>query len=471
MIPARVRPVKRILIRTGKRPGTYVGPEASLGYRGRGVVAMNCGNYFYWDAVFRMVSVPGVEVVPDSLLSASKGAAPEYYDRINSEFDAYVFTLTNSFRKDFTKGLHRWAEVIDKIKIPVVGVGGGVQLGWDDGLEPGPAVDEATKRFVTSLLNKSASISVRGEITGAYLKRLGFGDEHVHVTGCPSLYLNGPDYTVKPNGELNTDSKVGITIAVRDYGFADFANRAFEQYPNITYIGQTSPDLETFVWGKDRLVDAKPDIPVHLEHPYLKSGQARMFLDPRTWIEFLRDYQYMMGTRIHGNVAGILAGIPTTLISMDKRTHELGEFHEIPTIRRPDLRPDDTIASVYERSDWTAFNSGLQGRYENLCKFFDNNGIEHIGQPGKANPAYDEALAKAKLPPPVEPIMVNGQVDQRALLERLNWLREGIDETAICEQKGHFVPEFPLITRAAAQPAGLFRRGVRAIRNRLGSGK
>lgn len=441
----------RILIRTGKRPGTYVGPEASLGYRQRGVFGLNLGNYFYWDATFRMVSVPGTEVVPDSLVSGSPQAAPEYIEKINDEFDAYVFTLTNSFRPDFVVGLKRWTALLKRLTIPVVGVGGGVQLGWDEGLEPGAEVDEATTDFVSTLLDHSASISVRGEVTAAYLRRLGFGDEHVRVTGCPSLYLYGPDYEIRPKGELTTDSKIAMTIAIRDYGFADFANRAFERYPNFMYIGQTGADLVTFLWGRDRLVDEMPDFPVHLGHPIMQAGRARMFLDARTWVDFLRDYDYMLGSRIHGNVAAILGGTPATLISMDKRTHELGEFHEIPTIRRPELKDDDTVVSVYERSDWTAFNKGLRGRYENFCRFFEENGIAHIGQPGKENPGYDEALAQAVLPPPVEPILREGELDPRAVLARLNWLRDGLNETAICEQKGHFVPEFPLITEREAK--------------------
>ncbi len=445
--------MKRILVRTGKRPGTYVGPEASLGYRGRGVISLNAGNYFYWDSVFRMVSVPGTEVVPDSLLSASPRASDAYIDKINNEFDAYVFTLTNSFRQEFVGGLHQWARLLDRLTIPVVGVGGGVQLGWEDGLEPGAEVDEASKRFVSALLDHSASISVRGEISAAYLKRLGFGDEHVHVTGCPSMYLYGPDYQVLPKGELTTDSQVGLNIAIRDYGFAPFVMRAYEQYQNLMYIGQTGDDLVTFLWGKDRAVETHPDFPIHLEHPLMRENKARMFLDARTWVDFLRDYQYMVGSRIHGTVAALVAGTPATLISMDKRTHELGEYHDIPMIRLPDLADDATVASVYENSDWSAFNKGLQPRFENLCRFFDDNGIPHIGQPGNANPEYDRALAEAKLPPPVTPIMTHGEVDQRALLDRLIWLREGLSETELCETKGHFVPEFPLLTKPAKKPA------------------
>ncbi|MDR1791779.1 MAG: polysaccharide pyruvyl transferase family protein [Propionibacteriaceae bacterium] len=413
------------------------------------MISLNAGNYFYWDSVFRWVSVPGATVVPDSLLSQTFHWSKRYAEMINSEFDAYVFTLTNSFRKDFVDGLDAWTDLLRKLKLPVVGVGGGVQLGWKDGLEPGPRVDEATKRFVSELLNHSATISVRGHTTAAYLKRLGFGDHVVHVTGCPSLYLYGPDYQIRAKGELTKESKVAMNVAVRDYGFADFLNQTYADYPNFIYIAQTGDDLATFVWGKDRLVDIKPEFPVHLDHPILRDGKARMFLDTRTWVDFLRDYDYMAGTRIHGTVAAILAGVPSTLVSMDQRTHELGEFHRIPTFRRPDLADDETLASLYAKSDWTAFNAALPELYQNFCDFFDENGIEHIGQPGKANPEYDEQIRAAKLPGPITPIMTHGQLDQKAVLARLNWLREGIDETLLCEKRGYFAPEFPAVPKAA----------------------
>ncbi|MCL2788022.1 MAG: polysaccharide pyruvyl transferase family protein [Micrococcales bacterium] len=466
----------RILIRTGKRPGQPVGPEASIGYRKHGVFAMNVGNGYYWDSVFRWVSVPGVEVVPDSLLSAHPEQGKRYYDAINAEFDQYVFTLTNSFRPTHAAGLHRWAEMIDKLTIPVIGVGGGVQLNWNEGLEPGDETDRGTKHFMKSLLNHSASVSVRGEITGAYLKRLGFGDEHVRVTGCPSLYLYTPDYEVKPKGPLTSDSKVGITIAVRDYGFSAFANRAYEQYPNLMYIGQTMGDIVTFVWGKDRLVAEKPDIPVHLGHPMVESNKTRMFLDPRVWTDFLKEYDFMLGTRIHGCVAALVGGTPATLISMDQRTHELGLFHDIPTIRRPDMKDSDTVATVFEQSDWTAFNKGLRPRFEFFCRFFEENGVAHIGEPGNENPAFDEEQLAAELPPPIEPILHHGKLDPEALKSRVAWLRLGgvpedtlaevsnpdaedpravlvrlnelrgtLNETVMCEENGIFVPEFGII--------------------------
>jgi hypothetical protein len=201
-----------------------------------------------------------------------------------------------------------------------------------------------------------------------------------------------------------------------------------------------------------------------------------MFLDTRTWVDFLHDYEAMVGTRIHGTIAALLAGTPATLISIGTRTQELGEFHEIPTIRLPDLDPEATIASVIEGSDWTGFNRGLRGRYENFCRFLEANGIEHIGQEGKANPAYDAALRAAPLPGPISPIEVNGHLDNRAVLDRLGWLREGIDETRICEERGWFIPEWQggadnpasvQVTPPVVAPPPTTRALVGELKNRL----
>ncbi|WP_410089573.1 polysaccharide pyruvyl transferase family protein, partial [Streptomyces sp. gb1(2016)] len=53
-----------------------------------------------------------------------------------------------------------------------------------------PWIREPTVReFVTEVLNRSASIGVRGEFTEQYLKNMGFRD--VEVIGCPSMFMNG----------------------------------------------------------------------------------------------------------------------------------------------------------------------------------------------------------------------------------------------------------------------------------------
>jgi hypothetical protein len=459
----------RILVRAGKRPGHAVSPEADHAYRKRGVTGMNAGNHLYFDSVFRLVSTPGTEVVPDSLLSASRGVGARYAAKINEEFDAYVLTMTNSFRPDSVEVLQRYAALIEHLTIPVVVVGIGAQLGFDDGLDPGPTVREATVAFMRSVLNHSAKVSLRGDVTRQYLATLGFGDEHVYVTGCPSMYLRGPDYAIRPLGELTRESKVGLTIAIRDYGFAPFVTRAMRQYPNLMYIAQTNDDLATFLWGQDRLKATRPEFPTYLAHPLLAEDRARIFLDPRTWIDFLADYQYMVGSRIHGNVAALLAHTPATLIAVDKRTQELGEFHDIPTIRMNQLRADDTCESVAARSDWAAFNAGLKPRYDNLLRFFELNDIDTIGRPGRANPEFDRRLAAATLPPPVSPIVTHGQVDPEALIARLAWLRQGMDTDSRRKAgPGQFVPEFPmLVDPPSRRPAPSLARRARRRLGRL----
>ena len=55
---------------------------------------------------------------------------------------------------------------------------------------------ETVQRFVRAVLDHSATIGVRGEFTREYLATLGFGDEHVDVVGCTSLYRDGADLQI-----------------------------------------------------------------------------------------------------------------------------------------------------------------------------------------------------------------------------------------------------------------------------------
>jgi hypothetical protein len=435
--------MNRILIRAGKRPGQAVLPEADHAYRKRGVTGMNAGNHLYFDSVFRLISTPGTEVVPDALLSASKGADQAYAQAINEGFDAYVLVLTNSFRPDFVDGLNRYAALVERLTIPVVVVGAGTQLAFDQGLDLGPKVAKATTRLLRAVLDRSARFGVRGDTTREYLATLGFGDQHVQVVGCPSLYLRGPDYAIRPRPQLTADSKLAVNIAIRDEQFAPFVTRAISDHPNLMYVAQTNEDLATFLWGVDRLQDKRPWYPTYLAHPLMVQDRARMFLDPRTWIDFLADYEYMVGTRIHGNVAALLGTTPSTLVAIDKRTWELGEYHDIPMIKVEDLRPDDTFASVLDRSDWSAFNAGLRPRYETLLGFFAQNGIETIGVPGKENPQFDADLAAAQLPGPISPLVTGAGVNPEALVSRLAWLRQGLD-TDSKRKVGAYNAEFPI---------------------------
>lgn len=50
--------------------------------------------------------------------------------------------------------------------------------------------DEDVKEFIKAVLDRSAKVGIRGEITASYLKRLGFREEiDFTVMGCP-IYVH-----------------------------------------------------------------------------------------------------------------------------------------------------------------------------------------------------------------------------------------------------------------------------------------
>ena len=48
-------------------------------------------------------------------------------------------------------------------------------------------------------------------------------------------------------------------------------------------------------------------MPTHPDHPMYREDKVRVYMDPVTWMDDLRDFDYSFGSRIHGNIAALLA--------------------------------------------------------------------------------------------------------------------------------------------------------------------
>jgi hypothetical protein len=414
--------VQRILIRSGKNPLDVVSPEATCGYASVGTFGTNVGNVAFSDSVFRLLSVPGVEVVANGY-STERSPLPEHFDRINAEFDAFVVPLANAFRVSFRPRLRDLTRAFRKIKVPVIIVGVGTQMSLEDaGTDGTPSdLDDDVRDFMKAVLDRSAKVGVRGDVTRRYLKRLGFGDEHVEVIGCPGVYLLNTDEPVeKKVPALTPESLVNLTLSPYVHDFRPFFDRAARDYPNAVYIPQRVEDLQLMLWGREFGASKDPAMPVTIDHPLYREGRMLFMCDSLTWLRYAATREYTIGTRIHGSIMSLAAGTPATLVAHDSRTLELAEYHEIPIKKVPDIAETDTVASIYDEADYTAFNRGKGPRFKILTDFLELNGLAHIAQPGKANPKFDKAWRKAAFPPPVTTLAADGVPD--VLIRRLDWL-------------------------------------------------
>jgi hypothetical protein len=416
--------VKRILVRSGKAPHEATVPEAAFAHAGKATYAMNAGNLVYTEAVYRLLATPDVEVVSDSLSTERAGVTKAHIDRINAEFDAFVLPMANSLRIGFAPSRARLTEVIRQLKIPVVVVGIGAQLSpkvdwhWID--------DEAKanqRAFVSAVLDHSASIGVRGEATRSYLLHLGFHDSQIDVIGCPSMHDSGRDAVIERKVDaLRPDSPIAVNADHRIPGTEKVVTDN-SHFSDLVFVSQNQAEAALLMWGKP-IADYPAGLPGTIDHPLYREDRVRFFADPRPWREFMATRDFCLGSRMHGTIAALMAGTPAMVVAHDSRLMELCRYHQIPHRMIADVidEPWDA-ARFYELADPEPMNRVRAENFDRYLAFIERNGLEHIHQPGKANPAYDAVLAEAAHPGALRPLTA----DPDQVASRLRWLWQDAD--------------------------------------------
>lgn len=454
-----VRRVKRILLRSGKSPFDVVSLEEAIH---RDVIATNSGNLIFSDAAHKILQTPDTEVVSNGVQTVLDTA-----NRINEEYDVFVVPLANAFRPSFEGSLKRLTKLISRLRIPVVVLGVGAQSGLDYNPARLKPMEPGVRAFVSAVLDRSASIGVRGEFTEQYLRDLGFRD--VEVIGCPSLFMYGRELTVeKRAAELTTDSRIAINgshAAVRD-GLHKVITRTHERYPRLLCIGQNLTDARQLHWRDVGSPAGRiKEMPTHPDHPMYQEDKVRVYIDPITWIDDLRAFDFSFGSRIHGNIAALLAGTPATVLCGDSRTLELCRYFEIPHLRLDRLPEEVDPARLYEEADFTALVKGHRERFERFTAFLDKNGLQNTFMHGDGGAAFEERMRSLSFPPGIRPW---NDADAASLAPRFDWLQSQI--TKLSQENSRLRRELARATKAPAPappPSSVYRRARRLVGRRL----
>jgi hypothetical protein len=410
--------MRRILIRSGKSPFYAAGPPE---YLRRDLMATNIGNLLFSDAAHKLLSTPRTEVISNDMRAHP---SPERAAEINEAYDFCVIPLANAFRPSFQKSLDRLSTLIEQLTIPVVVLGVGAQVCADYNTEELRPLEASVRRFISAVLDRSASIGVRGELTACYLNGLGYRD--VDIIGCPSMFLHGdrfPDIRIPE--PFSTSSRIAINLspdAIPVGDIAGVAAHAQARFPHLMYFAQNLVDAELLFWGDTSVEAARKDpFPLQISHPLFQHNQVTVPLDPKTWIEQLSTYDFAYGTRIHGNIAALLAGTPAVVLAHDSRTLELCRYFEIPYRLLVDLPADTDPEDLYEHADFGAMLKGHNDRFQRLTSFLNKNDLQNTYDHGDSGAAFDARLAAMKLPPPLR--LWDGS-DDGALRYRFSRLRE-----------------------------------------------
>ncbi len=277
------------------------------------------------------------------------------------------------------------AERIERTQLPIVMIGVGAQASLDMEV---PKLKPGTLRLLELVKDRSTSIAARGSFTCEVLSA--YGIKTGIATGCPSLLLAtaaGP--TVSSHESIRPEL---CTIHSTRHGFNrtdDFHTYLYRQALNqdLDIILQSEVADIYVALGRDEQEFDQVNAVAILTSVYgianfkrMKTylgKRARIFTNFEGWINYMKGRQFCAGTRIHGTVASIIAGTPSTLIVHDSRTLEMAESMSIPYIMSSEI--DSTrqldLPSLLRPEEMKAMTLDYHKYRTRYMEFFDQNGL------------------------------------------------------------------------------------------------
>ncbi|MEG0918467.1 MAG: polysaccharide pyruvyl transferase family protein [Anaerovoracaceae bacterium] len=410
--------MKRILIRSGQSPLDNFSPAEVIT---RDSIGSNSGNLLYSYGIIKTIMVDeNTIVVPDYYRYEKYFVSQKEADEISEKFDCYIIPLADAFRENFIPGLNRLTDFVKKLKIPCFLTGAGIKAPIDADINEPFVFDDDVKKFITAVLEKSAIVGVRGEITSAYLSRLGFKEDSLQMAiGCPSMYINGRDLKVR---ELNlkNDSKICVnnTYYTTD-NVKKFMTRVMNEFPNYYYIPQLTRELKATYLGSPYKNTNEENFPTQMYHPAFYNNRTRFFVNVPTWREFASDAALSIGPRLHGNVVPTIAGTPSLIIPKDSRMKELTTYHNFAHIMATEINDNKNPIDIIEKADFQSVVRSHGANFDRYIGFMEKNGIDHIYNNQYENNLYplDKKITKLDLVQGVDVITGHSLED---MIERWN---------------------------------------------------
>lgn len=283
----------------------------------------------------------------------------------------------------FSEADGQMAKTLRRLGLPVVVMGLGAQ--YDKAKLPDEMnIPEGTVDLMHAYSELSETIAVRGEFTAEVLNRLGI--KNVTVLGCQSCFLSYapdfPDRIQPPKTAEGDEVCVSYTDIRSETAILDFMLRTgadtigqsnFYEYAISKGI-EPNPYDDTFSAKLMKLaVEGEGIDPARMD-AYLKAHFLQ-FEEFDVWLEHMKRYKFVFGTRFHGNMAALQAGVPALWISHDSRTLELCRHLGLPFLPKSKMTKGMTAADLLEHCDYSNFRKVYQANYQKLKTYLDTAGV------------------------------------------------------------------------------------------------
>lgn len=392
--------MKRYLMRGGMSPIHPLSPETVIE---RNSIGTNAGNMLYLYGVYRTLLTEECTIDIDAYAVEKGVYSAEDIARINEEYDAYICPLADAFRNDFIDKLERYEKFFRQLTIPCYEIGCGLKAPYEPQVSEPKTFDKAVKGFVSAVLEKSALIGLRGEITGDYLRHLGFREGNDYsVIGCPSLYIGGGALTQRPF-TLSKETAISFNLAAdAPHNVMAFAVREMDAYINHYLVEQNIGEARLLFFGTPFGANKSNNqlLPRDISHPLLQENRYKFFVNAPTWINFLKTVDLSVGCKLHGNIAAIIAGTPAIFVTLDSRMREITAYHALPAIPYMEVGEETRIQDLLEQLDMRAYMDRHSQNFQNFVGFLNRNGLSHIYEKDVSpqRVPLDEAITQISFP-------------------------------------------------------------------------
>ncbi len=221
-------------------------------------------------------------------------------------------------------------------------------------------------------ISERAVLGVRGEYSAAVLERLGI--LNLKIIGCPSMYDGMDEHFHIEKAPFREDMKAAVNFRTF-YGSLLPAECEFLTWAanrRLPFVEQTQQELT--------LANCQNNGP---QFEYLSAwlkAQRQVFFRIEEWVEWLRQFDFSMGSRFHGNVLAIRNGIPALTMAIDGRMQEMTRFFRLPTMDVNAFSLQQPLSYYYDLADFTEFNRIYPKRLADFREFLRVNGLTEAMQ-------------------------------------------------------------------------------------------
>ncbi len=320
----------------------------------------------------------------------SSAQTPENLDKIRAEVSHVGFVAATMLHVGqvpaYVDAHVRQADFIEALDLPVCTFGFGCHAPLGTRISESE-VDARSVRLLRVLAERSKAVAVRGAFTADLCAK--YGVKNVEVMGCQSIYYSAAQHAP---GAFQHHSTTGRQMASLSMLPDETAVVRFMIENGVDYIGQNDLVQEKIVQGglsatefaADRSHWVLPSIRKVIDagstsaeeyYAYVKE-HFHVFYDVPSWVNHIAEsYDFAFGTRFHGNVAALQAGVPALWLEHDTRLQELCAHFALPSIAQQDFARIGSMDELKSLCDFGPFELRMPRLMDGFLSYLDKNGV------------------------------------------------------------------------------------------------